>query len=163
MHGLATSCCCITMSISYHMHTLFLHLYFLEIEKFSYLYAGYRVRSIFTGEVKYVWRRLPGLESGAKKIDTMGKILMLDMFVSVFAQWHVVLIYSVGLLVAFCMALYTCIHFRALCVWAPMNVYSTCIEQCRTWMVYQIHVEDVACLTCANQVFQQMTEVMVLC
>ena len=41
------------------------------------------------------------MESGAKKIDTMGKILMLDMFVSVFAPWHVVLIYSVGLLVAF--------------------------------------------------------------
>lgn len=51
MRGLAASCFCITMSILYHMHSI---PYFLEIEKFSYLYAGNRVRTIFTGEVKYV-------------------------------------------------------------------------------------------------------------
>lgn len=48
----------------------------VKIDTLSYLYAGYRVHSVSTGEVKYVWRTTPPVESGAQKIDTMGKILM---------------------------------------------------------------------------------------
>lgn len=49
-----------------------------HIEILLYLYAGYRVRSIFTGEGKFIRGVIPRVESRANQTGAMGKILMLD-------------------------------------------------------------------------------------